>query len=124
MKKKLWPVLFLGLLLGSCYYDKEELLYGNNSSSCQAAAGTVSYANQVQPLLSSQCYSCHSGATPSASIGMGNWASDKAIAQNGKLWGSVAHLAGYAPMPEGAPKFNDCQMAIIKTWIDQGMPDN
>lgn len=110
--------------LASCYYDKEELLYGNNSASCSAAAGTVSYAQQVAPLLSAQCYSCHSGGSPSGNILMGNYNADKAIGQNGKLYGSINHVSGYAPMPEGAPKMNACQVATIKKWIDQGTPDN
>lgn len=116
------PVLLAGLVLVSCYYDKEELLYGTQN--CSAANGTVSYAQQVQPLLSAQCYGCHSGASPSGSIAMGTYLTDKAIAVNGKLYGSINHASGYKPMPEGAPKMTSCQLAIIKKWIDQGSPDN
>jgi mono/diheme cytochrome c family protein len=110
--------------LSSCYYDKEELLYGNTGASCSAAAGTISYSQQVVPLLNSQCYSCHSGGSPSGNILMGTYNADKAIGLNGKLYGSINHSSGYKPMPEGAPRMTDCQIAIIKKWIDQGSPDN
>lgn len=118
------PALLLVTGLASCYYDKEELLYGNNSASCSGAAGTVSYAQQVVPLLRTQCYSCHIGGSPSGSVLMGDYNADKNIGLNGKLYGSISHATGFAPMPDGAPKMNDCQLAIIKKWIEQGAPDN
>lgn len=110
------------LLLHSCYYDKEDLLYGNNV--CNAAAGNVSYIQQVVPIFQQACYNCHTGASPSGGILMGNYTADKAIGQNGKLYGSISHAAGYAPMPDGAPALSSCQVAIIKKWVDAGLLNN
>ena len=68
------------LLLSSCYYDKEELLYhGANNGPCIDTAGTISYAQKVAPMLQQYCYSCHSGSFPSGNIAMGTYATDKAI---------------------------------------------
>lgn len=106
----------------SCYYDKEDLLYGNGS--CAAASGSVSYSGQVVPIFQQACYSCHSGASPSGGILMGTYGSDKIIGQNGKLYGSIDHASGYSPMPDGAPKLSACQLAVIKKWIDAGMLNN
>ncbi|MBS1654226.1 MAG: hypothetical protein JSU05_05215, partial [Bacteroidetes bacterium] len=101
--KKVIPGLFLILFvvfINSCYYDKEQLLYKNTTTTCDTT-GTISYATKVQPVLSQYCYSCHSGNTPSGGIAMGTYAADKVIGANGKLYGSISYSSGYFPMPQG-----------------------
>lgn len=125
--KKILLVLFTGLVLAisSCYYDKEELLYHTVSNvPCTDTAGVVSYAQKVAPMLQQYCYSCHSGNFPSGNIAMGTYAADKAIGQNGSLYGSINHASGYSPMPQGMPKMSSCQIAVVKKWIDAGMQNN
>jgi len=113
------------VFISSCYYDKEDLLYGNvNSGPCTDTTGIVSYSQKVVPMLQQQCYSCHSGSFPSGGIVMGTYTTDKAIGQNGKLFGSINYSSGFSPMPKGMPKMNNCQIATIKKWIDAGMPNN
>jgi hypothetical protein len=111
--------------VSSCYYDKEELLYGGgNSGPCTDSIGTVSYSQKVVPVFQQYCYSCHTGGFPSGGISMGTYTSDKAIGVNGKLYGSIIHASGFSPMPKGMSKMNACQIAIIKKWIDAGMLNN
>lgn len=112
------------LFVSSCYYDKEELLYGNPNAPCTDTTTNISYNQYVAPLFRQYCYSCHSGNFPSGNIAMGNYAADKALAQNGKLYGSISYSAGYSPMPKGMAKFTNCQIANIKKWIDAGTPNN
>jgi hypothetical protein len=113
------------IFLSSCFYDKEDLLYGStNSGPCTDSTVIVSYSQKVVPILQQQCYSCHTGSFPSGGIVMGTYTTDKAIGQNGKLYGSVNYSSGFSPMPKGMPKMNNCQIAIIKKWIDAGMPNN
>jgi mono/diheme cytochrome c family protein len=116
--------IMLTIFASSCYYDKEELLYGGGSASCADATGIVSYSQKVVPLLSQQCYSCHSGGSPGGGIRMGTYATDKAIGQNGTLYGSINHSSGYSKMPQGSPKMSSCQIAMVKKWIDDGMLNN
>jgi hypothetical protein len=125
--KLVFSMLFIGCItyLSSCYYDKEDLLYGNNiGGPCTDTAGIVSYSQKVVPMLQQQCYSCHTGSFPSGGIVMGTYTADKAIGLNGKLYGSVSYSSGFSPMPKGMSKMNNCQVAIIKKWIDAGMPNN
>jgi hypothetical protein len=121
------PLIFLGTFwmfaIASCYYDKEETLYPLGSSSCDSA-GTISYAQKVVPIFQQQCYSCHSGGAPSGGIAMGTYNADKVIALNGKLYGSISHASGFSPMPQGGAKMSDCNLAIIKKWIDANCPNN
>lgn len=107
----------------SCYYDKAELLYPTAAGNCDTV-GVVSYSAKVVPILNTQCYSCHIGASAGGGIVMGTHSTDKAIAVNGKLFGSINHSPGFSPMPKGSPKMNVCDIAIIKKWVNAGSPNN
>ncbi len=107
----------------SCYYDKADLLYGGAAGNCDTTS-VASYSSKVVPILTTQCYSCHVGAGASGGIVMGNYTADKAIATNGKLYGSISYATGYSAMPKGTGKMNACDIAIIKKWIDAGSPNN
>jgi len=118
-------LIMVVIYVSSCYYDKEELLYGGaNNGPCTDSTGIVSYTQKVMPMLQQYCYNCHSGNFPSGNQQMGTFASDKAMAQSGKLFGSINHSAGFSPMPKGMAKMNNCQIATIKKWIDSGMLNN
>ncbi len=121
MKKLLYLSSVL-LIFSSCYYDKADLLYPS-SMTCDTLK-TVSYLTDVVPIFQQQCNSCHSPSSPGGGIVMGNYTADKVIAQNGTLYGSIAHLSGYSSMPKGTTKLTNCQIATIKKWIDAGSPNN
>jgi hypothetical protein len=108
--------------LQSCYYDKADMLYPNTVA-CDTTA-VVSYSQKIVPLFQQQCYSCHLTASMGGGILMGSYAADKAIAVNGKLYGSVSYASGFSPMPKGANKMTSCQLALVKKWIDAGAPNN
>lgn len=113
------------ILVSSCYYDKEQLLYPDTvGGRCDDTTGTASYTRKIVPILQQYCYSCHTGGFPSGNIQMGNYSADKVIAQNGKLYGSINHMSGFSPMPQSGGKLMSCQIAVIKKWIDEGMLDN
>ena len=119
---KLFSAGLLVIGLHSCYYDHADVLYPN-SIACDTTSA-VSYTQKVVPILQQQCYSCHSGGSPSGGIAMGTYATDKAIAVNGKLYGSISYASGFSPMPKGGNKLTTCQLAVIKKWIDAGSPNN
>ena len=116
--------IFLFLFISSCYYDKEDLLYGNPNAPCTDSISNISYSQHVVPVLRQYCYNCHTGNFPSGGITMGTYTADKAIAQNGKLYGSVNQSAGYIPMPQGMSKLNSCQILAIRKWIEAGLLNN
>lgn len=128
MKKSigLGILLIMVLLFNACYYDKADLLYPNvngSTGTCDTA-GVVSYTLKVVPILQTACYGCHTVSNPSGGIAMATYATDKAIAVNGKLYGSINHATGFSPMPKGASKLTICQLATIKKWIDAGSLNN
>jgi hypothetical protein len=111
------------LLFNACYYDKGDLLYPSKSGNCDTTI-VVSYINKVVPILTTQCYSCHLGASAGGGIVMGTHVTDKAIALNGKLFCSINYSSGFSPMPKGTAKMNVCDISAIKKWIDAGAPNN
>jgi hypothetical protein len=128
MKKKniLKLILLFGIMqfINACFYDKADLLYPTNPGITCDTAGVISYSQKVVPILQSQCYSCHSVTGGSGGINMANYANDKLIGLNGKLYGSISHANGYIAMPQGGNIMSSCDQAIIKKWITSGCLNN
>ncbi len=100
---------------------------GAKNNTCDANAGacdttTVTYSGFVQPLMDSYCKGCHSGTASQGGIALTTYAETRAVAQTGRLYGSIAHLTGYSPMPKGSAALPDCSINKIKRWINMGMP--
>ena len=84
----------------------------------------VSFSGTVFPILDTYCTGCHSGNDPSGGVNLSNYEGVKLATDNGRLYGAVAHLPGYSKMPQGGTKLPDCDIAQIKSWIDNGLKDN
>jgi hypothetical protein len=107
--------------LHSCYYDIEEELYPL-AGDCDVS--NVTYSGTVAPMMANTCNSCHGSNFPQGGIRTDNYADLKTIADNGRLWGAINHEAGYRPMPDNLPKMNDCNLAKIRKWLDDGALNN
>lgn len=121
-RKLIWilPGLVLMTLLGGCYYDVEEELYG--LLPCDTS--NVTYSGTIAPMMASQCLGCHAGANASANINLDGHANMLIYVNNGSLSGVVNHQAGFSPMPKNTPKMSQCDLDKIRIWIDAGSPDN
>lgn len=108
-------------LIAGCAHDNEEDLYPEVAA-CDTAA--VTYLSTVQPILQRSCTGCHRTASPAGGIILDNHAEVKKYADAGRLVGSIAHAAGYVPMPLGGTKLADCDIASIKKWTTDGAPNN
>jgi hypothetical protein len=84
----------------------------------------VSFASDIQPILSNYCLGCHSGSFPSGGIGLSSHQQVLLQVNNGKLLGSVSHTPGFSAMPQGQAKLDACKVALIGNWIAQGAADN
>jgi mono/diheme cytochrome c family protein len=119
MKIRLLITAFTLFCFSACYYDKEDLLYGQ--SSCDTSS--VKYSVQIKNILKASCLSCHSGtAAAGAGIKLDDYVSVKKSADNGSLLSSVTRTVN--PMPKGAARLSSCRIAEIRTWIQNGAPNN
>ncbi len=114
--------LTVSAALSGCYYDNEEELYPDTPAACGTTP--ASFSQDVAPILNNNCMSCHSQAANMGNVDLEGHTKVKAYADNGRLYGALSHASGFSPMPKGGAKLNDCTLAIIKRWIDDGSPNN
>jgi uncharacterized membrane protein len=97
-----------------------------NNSCIESGCDTtnVTYSTSIKPMIQNNCQGCHSGAAPGGGIDLSTYAGVKAIADNGKFFGSISFLQGYSSMPKNGSKMTDCQINMVKIWINQGAPQN
>lgn len=94
----------------------------NRCDECDSS--DVKYSNQVLSILNNNCVSCHNGSSASGGVHLDSYAGVKAQADNGKLFGVINHSSGFKIMPPSGNKISDCNVRIIKKWIDDGAPNN
>ncbi|MFC1732387.1 hypothetical protein ACFL6I_18945 [candidate division KSB1 bacterium] len=115
---------FLSLLLGilfianACYYDIEEELY----PICDTT--NITYSGTIVPIIDGSCNVCHSQGLQLGNISTEGYNNLKTIVDDGSFWGAINHNTNYSPMPKNGNKLSDCTLKQIKTWIDQGAPNN
>jgi mono/diheme cytochrome c family protein len=100
----------------------KDLTCDSQVEECQSAGTT--YTNTVKSLIDNTCVGCHSGTSPSGGINLNGYANLKIQVDNGKFWGAISWADGYNNMPQGGTKLDDCTLAKIKNWIDNGAPNN
>ena len=113
-------LISLFVFLQSCSYDKEMLV---PASSCSDTAN-VSFAASIEPLLRASCFSCHGNGSNLGNVSLETYDDVKALAASGRLLGSISHSAGFAAMPAGADKLDDCSINGVRIWIDEGARNN
>ena len=124
------PLVFLCLLfflfgVVSCQHEPLALMPDPDPDPMGCDTTEVSYAAVIAPLIEQYCYSgCHNGPNPSSGFNLDSYVAVKAKVDEGRLYGAVAQLSGFVPMPLGQDPVPDCEIAQIKAWIDDGAPDN
>jgi mono/diheme cytochrome c family protein len=81
------------------------------------------YSTAIRPIISTKCQGCHNPASTGGNVDLSTHAGVRAVAVNGRLYGSVSWKVGYSKMP-AAMKLPDCEIAQIRKWIDAGSPNN
>lgn len=97
----------------------EQGALNNGCKSCDTL--TVTFSGNVKPMIDNACGSCHS---PTQRLDLSTWQAVKTAAESGKLMGALEHRPGFLPMPQGTPKWSDCELGKVRTWIRDGMPNN
>ncbi|MEO8766411.1 MAG: c-type cytochrome domain-containing protein [Ginsengibacter sp.] len=82
------------------------------------------FAAGIMPILQNHCTGCHSGQAPPNGVDLTSYDGVSPVASIDLLYGVVAHLAGFDPMPKGSGILSDCEIAQIRKWIDAGVVNN
>ncbi|MBK6345070.1 MAG: hypothetical protein IPF68_03910 [Bacteroidales bacterium] len=99
---------------------------GARNNYCDAICDTTSFtfSGAVMPIINKNCKGCHTGINASGSIRLEDYATVKAAADNGSLYGAVSHQQGYSPMPKNGTKLPECNIIQLRRWIENGSPND
>lgn len=104
------------------------ILQGAENLQCDADTvcftSTVSYMEEIAPLIKTSCKGCHSGQNPIGGFSLDTYEQVKEKALSGQLYGAVAMEQGFVPMPLSQPRLLECDIERIMVWVDSGAPDN
>lgn len=84
-----------------------------------AVAASDPFRKAVQPFLEANCYPCHSGDVPMASLDLAAFTSQAAAEKKLEVWEKVREklTAGKMP-PPGMPVPSKAEVAPVTAWID------
>lgn len=92
---------------------------------------TVSFANDILPILESRCINCHGGNQTEEGLVLRTHADIMAGSDNGPVLipGDAANsllveLVATQEMPKRGPKLTPPQVQLITDWVNQGALDN
>jgi mono/diheme cytochrome c family protein len=98
---------------------------GAKNNNCTASCDTTvfTYSGAIKNIMTNNCVGCHNPSSSGGNIDLSTFNGVQAAAISGKLYGSVANLPGYSPMPKNS-KLSDCQIRQIQKWINAGSLNN
>lgn len=113
---------FLVSLLFSCMKKDDA---SSQVPGCTATpSATISYQKDVYPIIKQNCMSCHDANNHSGGIVIENYEQIALSGKSGELYNSVMISSnGKAYMPKGG-RLMDCEIALLKAWVDQGAKNN
>lgn len=114
-------VIAIGLFNSSCYYDNAEDLYPELS---ECLTDSMSYAQDILPILNFHCMGCHSAAANQGGVTMEGYAAVKNYVDNESFLKSIQHQSGVSPMPKNQDQLEECTIKKVAAWIEQGALDN
>ena len=96
-----------------------------------AQGATVSFTNDIMPIIQSRCINCHGGDRTEEGLDLSTYASLIAGSDNGAVitQGDAANsllveLVAAHKMPKRGPKLTPPQIQLITDWVNQGALDN
>lgn len=124
MRRLIYFVCFFLLLAVGCTKTNEEelLLQAKQQELC--SKDTISFSQDVVPIIREYCISCHSASLANGSVVMENYDQISTLASSGDLMGSINHDPGYTAMPNDGRKLTSCETRALNTWISQGVKNN
>lgn len=95
------------------------------------ASATVSFTDDVLPILESRCVNCHGGNKIEEGLSLRTYGDMMIGSENGAVIvagdaanSKLVELVSKQKMPKRGPKLTPPQIQLIMDWINQGAQDN
>ena len=112
--------LYLGLvtivLLGSC---TKAIIDEGNVNELQPITRTVTFSEDIQPIMFNYCVTCHGGNAPRQGVALENYSDVRFYTENGNLKDRMNNQSN--PMPPNG-LVSSKQRQLIDKWIQDGFP--
>ena len=110
------------LMVNGCSWENEETLFPETGI-CDTI--DVSYNEDIVPILSVNCYSCHSNANaPDFAFGIAFEDYADVSASSRLILGAIRYEGGFPAMPQNRDQLDSCQINTFEAWFNAGTPDN
>ena len=115
-------LLILSITAFGCYWENEESLYPEPEI-CDTLF--ISFAVDIVPILSNNCYTCHSNLNaPEFTNGIAFEDYEDVAASSSLIVGAINRLEGFPQMPKNRDKLDTCLINTIEAWVNQGSLNN
>jgi len=105
-----------------------------NYGAAQELPEKVTYDDHIKPIFREHCLSCHNANDKKSGLALDSFSATMAGGSGGeclvagdldssRLWALTAHVE-QPTMPPNQDKIADPKLALLKKWIEQGMPEN
>lgn len=91
-----------------------------NDATCDTT--NVTYALKIEPIIAAKCLGCHSGSSPQGDISLSGFANVRDQAIDGNMLDAVQHTGNVTPMPYQSNQLPQCEIDLIRIWIENGAP--
>ena len=102
-----------------------------SSSASSNSGGTVSFANEVLPILQSRCGSCHGSGQTQAGLDLTSYSAVMAGSMHGAgvsagdaNSSTLIQMIASGRMPKRGPSLQPNQIQTITNWVAEGAPNN
>ncbi|NBB30417.1 hypothetical protein [Cellulophaga sp. BC115SP] len=84
----------------------------------------ISFKTDIIPILQKNCWSCHNAVNHSGGLVLETYQQVSEDAKSGELYDAIVPFnSNPTRMPKGGI-LSECEVATIKKWIDNKMPNN
>jgi hypothetical protein len=116
-------ILLLGvLLMPACVWDNLEEL---NPDIPNCDTTSVSFSSDIVPILSNNCFGCHSNLNAPVFGGGLSFEDHQDVAgYTDRIIGAINHEVGFLAMPQEGDKLDPCSILLFEAWASAGAPEN
>ena len=99
---------------------------GAAENGCNEGCDTsnVSFQDDIFPIVTLYCTSCHSGSSPDGGFYLTDYSSISNAVLNGNVIDAISWEGNVTPMPYNGNQIPQCYIDLIQIWANNGAPEN